>query len=131
MATDIAGVISPNREFAMTIPMGPIMMSASRGIDNGGIFTGGAVRGAGLHHGGSSGAVCADGVGLKRRTPFFELFNDCLAHPASLTVDNYNLHFFTFQICWSIYYDITILTEMLRKVNLIHKTTGKQWKKQK
>ena len=57
----MAGVISPKRESAMTMPIGPMIRSASRAGEENGVFSGGAHGSSGFHHRGSG-----SGVGTER-----------------------------------------------------------------
>ena len=83
----MAGVISPKRESAMTMPIGPMIRSAG---DENGVFSGGAHGSSGFHHSGSG-----SGVGTEREkrlsgTEFLDFFYEGAPHASALTVDDNN-----------------------------------------
>ena len=92
MAAAMAGVISPNRASAKTMPMGPMMMSEFLAFTMQGVFSGGPVIRACLEHGGGGDAVGAYGVQLQFRMLFLQLFYNGFSHTAALAVDNGDFH---------------------------------------
>ena len=80
MAAAMAGVISPKRESAMTMPIGPMIRSAS----------GGAHGSSGFHHRGSGSSVGTEREKRLSGTEFLDFFYEGAPHASALTVDDDN-----------------------------------------
>ena len=83
-AAAMAGVTSPSRPLAMAIPMGPIKMSIFPAFK----ISGGAVVGAGLHHGGSGNCICAQRPDQNAGILPPDLLHQGPAHAAALAVND-------------------------------------------
>ena len=86
-AAAMAGVISPSSESAMTMPMGPTMMSPAA-VDYHGIFAGGGAVCARLEHGRSRDAVGSHGGQLDVRASGGKRRRQLTAKTAALPVND-------------------------------------------